>query len=136
MRNLKVFSIAAIFALAILVMQGCSFSTANISSFKVGKDKAVTSEATSFKPGDTIYGNAVISNNPGKVTVKMYLVDSKGATLPGSDVSVNLPSDGTATYNLPLPESFEPGSYKLNADMINENNEKKDSKSVNITIAE
>ena len=134
MKNLK--TGALVLAIAVFMALGCSMSTANLSSLKVGKDKAVTSEAASFKPGDTIYGVATVANNPGKVKVNLYLVDSKGTTLPGSEVPLTIDGDGTANYSLPLPESFAPGSYKLNADMMNESGEKKDSKSAAITIAE
>lgn len=134
MKNLQTFSIAL--CVLVFIALGCSASTANMSSFKVGKDKAVSSESASFKPGDTIYGIATISNNPGKVKVNLYVADSAGKTLPGSEVSLNIDGDNTANYSLPLPDSFEPGSYKVNADMLNENGEKKDSKSVGITVAE
>lgn len=134
MKNLQTFSIAL--CILVFIALGCSMSTANMSSFKVGKDKAVSSESANFKPGDTIYGIATISNNPGKVKVNLYVADSTGKTLPGSEVSLNIDGDNTANYSLPLPDSFEPGTYKVNADMLNESGEKKDSKSVNITVAE
>lgn len=134
MKNLKTFSIAL--CLLVFIALGCNFSTANMSSLKVGKDKAVSSETTNFKPGDTIYGIAAVSNNPGKVKVNFTLADSTGKTLPGSEVSLDIDGDGTANYTLPLPDSFDTGSYKLTADMLNESGEKKDSKTVNITVAE
>lgn len=134
MKNLQTFSIAL--CVLVFIVLGCSASTANMSSFKVGKDKAVSSESASFKPGDTIYGIATISNNPGKVKVNLYVADSTGKTLPGSEVSLNIDGDNTANYSLPLPDSFEPGTYKVNADMLNENGEKKDGKSVSITVTE
>lgn len=134
MKNLKTFSIAV--CLLVFVALGCNMSTANMSSFKVGKDKAVASETTNFKPGDTIYGIAAISNNPGKVKVNFQLADSTGKALPGSEVSLDIDGDKTANYSLPLPADFDSGTYKLTADMINEAGEKKDGKAVSITVAE
>jgi hypothetical protein len=112
----------------------CSFSTANMSSFAASKDKDGKQTATSFKAGETLYANAVISNSPGKTTTKIYLQDDKGKTMPGSEVSVDLSADGTAKYSLPLPMNFPVGKYKLIADMLDDKGEKKDSRSVDLTI--
>ena len=53
----------------------CSFSvsTANISSLKLGTDKTVTRETTTFSATDMIYGVAEVSNAPSKVKVKRDL---------------------------------------------------------------
>lgn len=120
----------------------CNMNTANLSSFKIASDKEGTKETTSFKGGDTIYGRAVIANNGGKVKVKMQInVDdvpgmTKGDMVKGSDVNVDMDGDGTATYSLPIPSGVKGGKYIVSADMINDAGEKKDSKSVNITIAD
>lgn len=130
-------------ACAVLLAFGlaCNFSTANMSSFKVGKDKAVTQEATSFKAGDTLYGAAVIWNAMSKTTVKFYLSAddvkgmTKGEVIKGSNVDVSVPEGGgTATYSVPLPGNIPGGKYILTADMHNEAGEKKDGKTVAVTI--
>jgi hypothetical protein len=136
MKKTNVFSMVLIGSLALFLMLACNASTANMSSLKTSTDKEGKSEATKFKIGDTIYGAATISNNPGKVKVKLYLVDPKGETLKGTDVSVDIDGDGIARYNLALPDGIPAGSYKLNADMLNDASEKKDSKSVGVTIEE
>lgn len=131
---------AIVFVFLGLVSLGCSFSSVNMSSLKTFKDEAGKTEATSFKAGDTIYGKAQISNNPGKVTVKMSLAAedakgiTKGETIKGSEVTVNLDGDGVATYTLPIPPAAPAGTYKFNADMMNEAGEKKDSKAAPLTI--
>lgn len=140
MKNLKTFSIAI--ALLVFVAIGCNMSTANLSSLKTSKDKEGTSETTTFKSGDTLYGKAQVSNNPDKVKVKFYLVAedvkelSKGETLKGSDVSVEIPGDGVANYSVPVSEGFPAGKYMLHADMMNEAGEKKDSKTTTVTITD
>jgi uncharacterized protein YxeA len=134
MKKTNVISTAVIIAIGIFLMMACNMSTANMSSLKTSTDKEGKSETSKFKDGDTLYGTAAISNNPGKVKVKFYLVDSKGGTLKGSEVSVEVPGDGVANYNVPVSEGFPAGTYKLNAEMMNEEGEKKDSKSVNVTI--
>jgi hypothetical protein len=136
MKKSLTFSIVSIFALFILFAMGCNVSTANLSSLKTSKDKDGKEETTSYKVGDTIYAKAAVSNNPGKVKVKISLADPKGETLKGSEVNVDLDGDGAASYSLPTGEGMPAGSYKLTADMINEAGEKKDTKSATITIAE
>lgn len=121
-------AILAIFAAA------CSFTTANMSSFKASKDKEGKQETTSFKAGETIYANAVISNSIGKTTTKVWLQDDKGKPIPGSEVKIDLPSSGTANYSLPIPMGVPGGKYTLHADMLDEKGEKKDGKTVDITI--
>lgn len=135
MKNLKLFSVAALFAFAVLVMQGCSFSTANMSSLTTSKDKDGKEATTSYKAGDTIYAKATIANNPGKVKVKYSLMDPSGKVMSGSEVSVDIDGDGFASYTLPTTPALAAGSYKLNADMMNESGEKKDSKSAALTVA-
>ncbi|MGI8787856.1 MAG: hypothetical protein ACR2HG_08870 [Pyrinomonadaceae bacterium] len=137
MKNLRTISATAIFALVIFIMQGCSFSTANLSSLETYKDKDGKDKTSSFKGGDTIYAKAIVSNNPGNVKVKFSLADPQGKALSGSEVSVDLSGDmNVASYSLPVTTALPAGSYKLSADMINDEGEKKDSKSETISIAE
>ena len=119
----------------------CNMSTANISSFKTSTDKEGTKEATTFKGGDTIYGRATVANNGGKVKVKLQMnVDdvsgmTKGDMVKGSDVTLDIDGDAVGIYSLPVPVGVKSGKYILVADMINDAGEKKDSKSVNISVA-
>jgi hypothetical protein len=127
---------AALFALA----SACNMSTANISSFKISKDKAATQETKDFKAGETIYAATVIANSSEKVTVKNYLTAddapmiNKGEKVPGSEVNVELPSSGTANYSLPIPAGLPGGRFTLHAEMINAAGETKDRKHENIKI--
>jgi hypothetical protein len=123
-------------ALAFIVMQACSFSTANMSSFKVFSDKDGKTEASNFKTGDTINGRADISNNPGKVKVKFTLVPDKGDAIKGAEVTVDIDGDKTASYTLPVTSALPAGNYKLNAEMLNGEGEKKGSKTVSITVTQ
>lgn len=142
MKNIRLFVSIGMLALAAFVMQACEFSSANMSGLKVTKEKDGTADASQFKTGETIHAKADIKNNPGKVKVKLYLVVEdakglkKGETLKGSEVSVDIPGDGYATYNLPVSPALPGGKYKLNADMLNEAGEKKDGKSADITITQ
>ena len=128
--------------LLLAVALACKFSasTANISSLKVGKDREIKQESNSFAPGDTVYAVAEISNAPDKVKVTAQLVadDVEGISngpIPNSDVSVDLPGSGTATFNFKWPGGAWPkGKYKLEVKMLNENGEQKDQKSANFTV--
>ena len=50
--------------LAVALACNFSASTANISNLKVGKDKNVSSESSSFASTDTIYAVGTVSNAP------------------------------------------------------------------------
>jgi hypothetical protein len=121
----------------------CSFSvtTANISGLKLGKDKSVTQETSSFATGDTIYGVAEISNAPGKVKVKGRLIvddvaGQQSGPIPGLETTVDLPGSGTATFTFsPPPDGWPKGKYKLEVLMLNEAGEQKDQKSANFTVS-
>jgi len=134
----------AAFSIAALLVVGiaCSMSTANMSSFKVGKEEGVKQESANFKTGETIHGIATISNAPGKTTVKFHLSAdevagmTKGQKVPATDVDVVVPDGGgTATYEATIPPGAPTGKYILNADMHDEAGERKDGKTVAITIA-
>lgn len=142
MKKIVIFTLVGILGFALFVAQGCSFSTANMSSLKTSKDKDGKTEASSFTTGDTLYANAEIANNPGKVKVKFALVAedvkglTKGDTLKGSEVTVEIQGDGRGQYSVPVSAGFLAGTYKLNADMLDEKGEKKDGKSANVTVTQ
>ena len=130
-------AISALFAFGI----ACNMSTANLSSLKVGKDQNVSTEASTFKSGEKVYGVAVVSNAPSETTVKFQLTAdavegmTKGEQIKGSNVDLKVPDGGgTATFSMTVPGNMPSGRYILTADMHNEAGEKKDSKSASITI--
>jgi hypothetical protein len=139
----KRWNLALGLGLLMAVLLACKFSasTANISSLKIGKDKAVSQEASSFAPGDTVYGVAEISNASEKlkVTAKLFADDVQGlpsGPIPGGEVSVDLPGSGTATFNFKGPGgAWPPGKYKIEVVMLNEDGEQKDQKSATFTVS-
>lgn len=140
MKNNNYFPAFCMIAVLALVVLACNFSTANLSSLKVGKDKEIKTEAAEFKTGETLYAKADVANNPDKVKVKLYMVAedakgiAKGETLKGSEVTLEIPGDGYASYSLPVSPGIPGGKYKLHADMMNDAGEKKDSKTADVTI--
>ncbi|HEV7860553.1 MAG TPA: hypothetical protein VGO91_18185 [Pyrinomonadaceae bacterium] len=129
--------------LLLVVALACkmSASTANISSLKLGKDKGVSPETSTFEPGDTIYGVAEISNAPGKVKVKGQLVvdnveGQQSGPIPGLEKTLDLPGSGTATFTFSPPTAGWPkGKYKLDVTMMNEDGEQKDQKTASFTVS-
>lgn len=126
--------------LVLIANVACSFSTANLSSLKLGKDKTVTQETSSFGAGDTIYAVAVVSNAPGKVKVKGRLAvedvpgQEKGP-IPGLETTLDLAGSGTATFTFSPPaDGWPKGKYNVEAVMLNENGEQKDQKTASFTV--
>lgn len=118
-----------------------SFTTANISSLKTGKDKSVTQETSNFATTDTIYAVAHVSNAPGPVKVKGRLVaeeipGQKPGPISGLETTVDLPGSGQATfYFSPPPAGWPKGKYKMEVFMLNEDGEQKDQKSTSFTVS-
>ena len=143
MRMTKRWGLALGLGLLLVASSACSFSatTANISSLKLGKDKAVTQETSSFSPTDTIYAVADVSNVPDKVKVKGRLViesveGEQSGPIPGLENTVDLPGSGNATFTFTPPAAGWPkGKYKVEALMLNDSGEQKDQKSASFTVS-
>jgi hypothetical protein len=142
-RITKRWGLALGLGLLLVAAGACSFSasTANISSLKLGKDKAIMQETSSFSPTDTIYAVADVSNVPDKVKVKGRLViDSvegeQSGPIPGLENTVDLPGSGNATFTFTPPAAGWPkGKYKVEALMLNDSGEQKDQKSASFTVS-
>lgn len=122
----------AVLVLATVV--ACKFSTANISSLKLSKDKGAAQEMNTFAQADTFYGVATVSNVPDKVKVtgRMIIIDvagEKAGPIPGLESVVELAGSGTATFTFSAPPAGWPkGKYALEVSMLNDGDEAKDAK--------
>jgi hypothetical protein len=128
--------------LILAVASACSFTTANISSMKLSKDKEGKSGASTFAPTDDIYAIATVSNVPSKITLKFRLITEdvegqpKNSPVPKFDTSIEIPSDGYGTYSLsPPPAGWPVGKYKIDVTMHIESGEQKDQESATFTVA-
>lgn len=128
--------------LMLAVASACSFTTANISSLKLSKDKEGTTETTDFAPSDSIYAKATVSNVPSKVTLKFRVITEdvegqpKNAPVPNFDKSFDVPSDGYVTYSLtPPPAGWPAGKYKIDVAMLIESGEQKDQETASFTVS-
>ena len=127
--------------LLLVVILACSMSTANLSSLKVSKDKAGSSETSAFGPNDTVYVVSTVSNAPGKVKVKGLLAfdDVAGqqpGPIPGLEKILDLEGSGTATYTFtPPPAGWPKGKYKVEVTLMDDSGAQKDQKSATFTIS-
>ncbi|MBC7930665.1 MAG: hypothetical protein H7Z38_08860 [Rubrivivax sp.] len=129
------------FLLVVALACNYSASTANISDLKLGKDKDISQETSSFSAKDTVYALATISNAPGavKVTGRLVIEEVAGqqsGPIPGLEKTLELPGSTTATFNFSPPTAGWPaGKYKMEVLMLNEAGEQKDQKAVSFTVS-
>lgn len=132
--------LSAIISLALLaaVVAGCngSFTTANISELKFGKNNKAEPSATSFGTGEDIYAVASVSNAPdGKYKLVWKITYDKVEGKPnGSEVGTNtVDFEGSKqlwqSFSSPLP-----GEYKVDATLEDAEGKKIDSKTGTLTI--
>jgi hypothetical protein len=140
--RIRRWSVAVVAMLMLAVVSACSFTTANISSLKLSKDKEGTIAATDFAPNDSIYAKATVSNVPSKVTLKFRVFTEdvegqpKNAPVPNFDKSFDVPSDGYVDYYLTPPTAGWPsGKYRIEVAMLVESGEQKDQKTVSYTVS-
>lgn len=132
---------ASAFVIFLAVLFACNFSTAHLSSLKVGKDRAVSQETNSFGPNDPFYAIATVSNAPGKIRVKGQLVvedvaGEKPGPVPNLEKTLDLESSGTATFSFtPPPSGWPVGKYKIDVIMLNDKGEQKDEKSASFSVS-
>ena len=129
------------FAVLLVAVLACNVSTANLSALKIGKDKDVSQETSSFSPGDIVYGVATVSNAPGKVKVKGRLVveevpGQETGPVPGLEKTIDLEGSGNATFTFTPPTRGWPaGRYKLEVFLLNDQGEQKDTKSATFSVS-
>ena len=128
--------------LLLALLAACSVTTAHLSSFKLGKDKEVSTETSKFGPKDEVWGKVEVANAPGKVTLKFGLiqvkVDGQPENLrnPGTDYNLELSGSGTGTCHLtPPPTGWPAGTYRVEVAMLTDTGEQKDQKTADFTIS-
>jgi len=133
-------NLTAAVGLLLAAVLACNFSTAKLSSIKVGKDKAVNTEASTFEGSDPVYVVATVSNAPGKVKVKGRLLiedvpGQEAGPVPGLAKTLELDGSGTATYSFtPPPNGWPKGKYKIEVTLMDDSGAQKDQKTSSITV--
>ena len=137
----KINSIIALGVL-ILVSMACNFSysTANLSDLKFGKDKDASSPATTFKPEDEIYAVTAVNNAGGTNKVKFRLLfdDVEGAKsgTVAYKVEKELEVDGSRPVwlNFSVPGGTVPGTYKVETVLAGDDGKEHDRKTAGFTV--
>lgn len=129
---------------ALLVMTAAcsvSFTTANISSLNLGKDKGVSQPTTQFGPEDKIFVAAEVANVPGsvKVTGRLLVEHAEGlesGLFPGAETTITLPASGVASFTFSPPSVGWPtGKYKVEVIMRDETGAQKDQKTTEFSVS-
>ena len=113
----------------------CSFSTANISELKFGKNDTATPAATSFNVGEKIFAVANVSNAMGKHKVKFNMKyenvagKGKGESFGKPELEVDGDSEAFVNFNSNLP-----GDYSVEAVLVDEQGKELGKKSGTIKI--
>lgn len=111
---------------ALFVACNFSFTTAKLSSLKIGKDEKVSTETDTFAPGDRVYAVADISgtNDTHQVTFKVFYEDVEGERsgemVEGAEKTLDVEGSNTATFWITLPRNFPNGTYKIEVTMTRE----------------
>ncbi len=143
MRNSKLNPLIGL-AVILIVALACnkSFTTANISSVKVSKDKSAASETSTFASSDTVYVVADISNTSDKhkVTNRILYDDVKGQDagklVPGGETTIDVPGAATATFTLSPPGSgWAGGKYKVEVTMKDDEGKQIDQKTGSFSVS-
>jgi hypothetical protein len=132
--------IVAGLGLLLLLAVACKETPTSITSLKLGKDKDVTAETSTFATGDTVYAVAAISSTGKvKVTGRLLIDEVEGQTkgpIPGLETTIDLASSGTANFNFSPPTAGWPkGKYTLEVVLTDDAGAQKDKKSANFTIS-
>ena len=137
----KVSAMLAI-GLLVLVSLACnaSFSTANLSEIKVGKDKDATGAGMKFKPEDEIFAVTGVNNASGKNKVKFRLLfdnvegGQTGAVAYKLDKELEVDGSRPIWFNFSVPGGIVPGTYKAEAVLTSEDGKELDRKTGSFTV--
>jgi hypothetical protein len=127
-----------------LVTLACnaSFTTANLSDLKFGKNEKANPPSNSFKPADKIFVVSEVNNTSDKHSVKFRLLfddvkgQKAGAPVPGAETTVEAPGASDVHFSVAIPGGFPPGTYKAEAVLFDADGKKEiDRKEGTFTVA-
>ena len=113
----------------------CSFTTANISKLDFGKNEKAEPAASTFDVGEKIYAVATVSNTSSKHKINFKVLYDNVAGKKAGEEAYNQSSDFEGArpvwlaFNVPLP-----GTYKVEASLMDEEGKKIDSKTGGETV--
>jgi len=126
---------AAVILIVIGTACNASFTTANISELKFGRNETAEPAVTSFNTGEDIYAVATVSNASGKykLTWKVTYDNVKGRDKGEEIGTKSIDFEGSSrlwqTFSTPLP-----GEYKVEATLTDDSGKVIESKSGMVTV--
>jgi hypothetical protein len=113
----------------------CSFTTANISKLDFGKNEKGDQATTTFSVGEKIYSIATISNTSSKHKINFVVTaDNVSGKKKGDEVyNQKIDFEGARPVWLAFNVA-NPGDYKVDANLLDEDGKQIDSKSGTITV--
>jgi hypothetical protein len=134
--------INASIALGILILASiaCSFSTANLSELKFGKDKDASGAGTTFKPEDEIFAVTAVNNASGKNKAKFRVLFDKvegaetGAVAYKLEKELEVEGSRPIWLNFSVPTGIVPGTYKTEVVLNGEDGKELDRKTGTFTV--
>jgi hypothetical protein len=129
------------FGILMLISLACSFSTANLSEIKFGKDDSASSPSTKFKPEDEIFTVTSVNNAGGKNKVKFRLLfdevegGKSGAVAYKAEKELEIEGSREVYFNFSVPGGIVPGSYKTEIILTGEDGKELDRKTATFTIS-
>ncbi|HEX8195117.1 MAG TPA: hypothetical protein VF571_02790 [Pyrinomonadaceae bacterium] len=142
MKNNINFLIAIGMLMLVSLACSASFTTANLSELKFGKNEKANPASESFKPADKIFVVSEVNNTSDKHSVKFRLLfddvkgQKAGAMVPGAETTIEAPGSSDVHFSVALPGGFPPGTYKAEAVLFDADGKKEiDRKEGTFTVA-
>lgn len=134
------FNLLFVAGIFLFLSMACSFSTANLSELKFGKDKDASGAGTTFNPTDEIFAVTAVNNASGQNKVKFRLLFDKveggqsGAVAYKVEKETTVEGSRAIWLNFSVPGGFVPGSYKFETVLMGEDGKELDRKTGSFTI--
>ena len=107
-----------------------SFTTANLSDLKFGKNENASPASDSFKPNDKIYIVSAVNNTSDKHKVRFRLLFDEVKGAKSGELAYNAEKElevsgaSSVYFNVALPNGFVPGRYKAEAVLLDADGKK------------
>jgi len=131
----------AAFGILMLISLACSFSTANLSEIKFGKDDSASNPSTKFKPEDEIFAVTSVNNAGGKNKVKFRLLFDEvegaksGTVAYKAEKELEVEGSREVFFNFSVQSGIVPGSYKTEVILTGEDGKELDRKTAAFTVS-
>jgi len=131
----------AAFGILMLISLACSFSTANLSEIKFGKDDSASNPGTKFKPEDEIFVVTSVNNAGGKNKVKFRLLFDEvegaksGTVAYKAEKELEVEGSREVFFNFSVQSGIVPGSYKTEVILTGEDGKELDRKTAAFTVS-